>query len=101
MHDVESRFNLNLLNSFSYDPPNAVLTWADDEGINEVEVVLIKAAFSDSNTITYTINDASVIPTGNITNVSLFIDDCIVTEELNCFLFCIPPADGSGYCTGC
>ena len=90
-----------LLNSFSYDPPNAVLTWADDEGINEVEVVLIKAAFSDSNTITYTINDASVIPTGNITNVSLFIDDWIVTEEWNCIVFCIPPEDGSGYCTGC
>ena len=90
-----------LLNSFSYDPPNAVLTWADDEGINEVEVVLI-AAFSDSNTITYTVNDALVIPTGNITDVSLFIDDWIVNEEWNCIVFCIPPADPrDGVCVGC
>jgi hypothetical protein len=89
-----------LSSGFYYDPPNAVLTWADDEGINEVEVVLI-AAFSDSNTITYTVNDALVIPTGNITDVSLFIDDLAVNTGFNCMLFCLPPPDPHSHCYGC
>jgi hypothetical protein len=60
-------------NSFKTDPPNAVLTWMDGDETKEVEVV-ITGASSDGDTITYTINDASGIITGDILNVSLFVD---------------------------
>ena len=60
-------------NSFKTDPPNAVLTWMDGDEIKEVEVV-ITGASSDGDTITYTINDTSGVITGDITNVSLFVD---------------------------
>ena len=60
-------------NSFKTDPPNAVLTWMDGGEIKEVEVV-ITGVSSDGDTITYTINDASEVITGDILNVSLFVD---------------------------
>ena len=60
-------------NSFKIDPPNAVLTWMDGDEIKEVEVVITDSDF-DGDTITYTINDTSGIITGDITNVSLFVD---------------------------
>ena len=32
-------------NSFKLDPPNAVLTWVDADGVEEVEVVITDADF--------------------------------------------------------
>ena len=60
-------------NSFYTDPPNAVLTWMDGDGVEEVEVVITDADFDGVNII-YTINDTSGIITDNIENVSLFVD---------------------------
>ena len=60
-------------NCFQDDPPNAVLTWLDGEEMKEVEVVITHAV-SDSNTITYTINDTSGVIAGDIVDASLFVD---------------------------
>ena len=60
-------------NSFKLDPPNAVLTWVDTDGVDEVEVVITDADF-DGDNIIYTINETSGIITDNIENVSLFVD---------------------------
>jgi len=60
-------------NSFQDDPPNAVLTWVDGEEMKDVEVVITHAV-SDSNTITYTINDTSGVIAGDIVDASLFVD---------------------------
>ena len=43
-------------NSFKLDPPNAVLTWVDADGVSEVEVVITDAHFDGSNVI-YTIEN--------------------------------------------
>ena len=41
-------------NSFQFDPPNAVFTSVSDDGVAEVEVVIIGAS-TDGDNITYTI----------------------------------------------
>ena len=38
-------------NSFKLDPPNAVLTWVDADGVEEVEVVITDAHFDGANII--------------------------------------------------
>ena len=60
-------------NNFKADPPNAVLTWLDSEGIKEVEVIIIEARLA-GKTITYTINDSTLIKKGAIGHACLFID---------------------------
>jgi hypothetical protein len=50
-----------------------VLTWLDSEGIKEVEVIIIEARLA-GKTITYTINDSTLIKKGAIGHASLFID---------------------------
>jgi hypothetical protein len=75
--EFTSLWSDSLVDGFYYDPPNAVLTWVDGEGINEVEVVITQAVL-DGTTITYTILDDSGITIGNIIDVSLFIDGLLV-----------------------
>ena len=60
-------------NSFKLDPPNAVLTWVDEDGVEEVEVVITDAHFDGTNMI-YTIENTTITANQTFDDVSLFID---------------------------
>ena len=60
-------------NSFKLDPPNAVLTWVDTDGVEEVEVVITDANF-DGDNIIYTIENSSITANQSFEEVSLFVD---------------------------
>ena len=60
-------------NSFKLDPPNAVLTWVDEDGVEEVEVVITDAHF-DGNNIIYTIESTTIVDNQTFEDVSLFVD---------------------------
>ena len=60
-------------NSFQFDPPNAVLTSVDDDGVAEVEVVIIGAS-TDGDNITYTIQSPKLTENATFQDVSLFVD---------------------------
>jgi surface protein len=60
-------------NSFKLDPPNAVLTWVDADGVSEVEVVITDAHFDGSNVI-YTIENTTITANQSFQDVSLFVD---------------------------
>ena len=60
-------------NSFQFDPPNAVLTSVDDNGVAEVEVVIINAS-TDGDNITYTIQNPKLTDNATFEDVSLFVD---------------------------
>jgi surface protein len=60
-------------NSFKLDPPNAVLTWVDTNGVSEVEVVITDADF-DGNNVIYTIENTSITANQSFEDVSLFVD---------------------------
>ena len=60
-------------NSFKLDPPNAVLTWVDADGVEEVEVVITDANF-DGNNVIYTIENTSITANQSFEEVSLFVD---------------------------
>ncbi|MBD44076.1 MAG: hypothetical protein CMC65_02375, partial [Flavobacteriaceae bacterium] len=60
-------------NSFKLDPPNAVLTWVDADGVSEVEVVITDANF-DGNNIIYTIENTTITANQSFEDVSLFVD---------------------------
>ena len=59
--------------NFYTDPPNAVLTWVDTDGVEEVEVVITDADF-DGDNITYTIENNTVTANQSFEDVSLFVD---------------------------
>ena len=60
-------------NSFKLDPPNAVLTWVDADGVSEVEVVITDGDF-DGNNVIYTIENTSITANQSFEDVSLFVD---------------------------
>ncbi len=60
-------------NSFQFDPPKAVLTSVGDDGIAEVEVVIIGAS-TDGDNITYTIQNPKLTENATFQDVSLFVD---------------------------
>jgi len=60
-------------NSFKLDPPNAVLTWVDADGVSEVEVVITDANF-DGNNVIYTIENTTITANQSFEEVSLFVD---------------------------
>jgi surface protein len=60
-------------NSFKLDPPNAVLTWVDEDGVEEVEVVITDAHFDGANMI-YTIENTTITANQSFEDVSLFVD---------------------------
>jgi surface protein len=60
-------------NSFKLDPPNAVLTWVDADGVSEVEVVITDADFDGTNVI-YTIENTTITANQSFQEVSLFVD---------------------------
>ena len=60
-------------NSFKLDPPNAVLTWVDADGVEEVEVVITDANF-DGDNIIYTIENTTITSNQSFEDVSLFVD---------------------------
>ena len=60
-------------NSFKLDPPNAVLTWVDEDGVEEVEVVITDAHFDGANMI-YTIENTTITANQTFEDVSLFVD---------------------------
>ena len=60
-------------NSFKLDPPNAVLTWVDADGVSEVEVVITDANFDGTNVI-YTIENTTITANQSFEDVSLFVD---------------------------
>jgi hypothetical protein len=67
-------------NSFKLDPPNAVLTWVDEDGVEEVEVVITDADF-DGDNIIYTVENSNLTANQSFEDVSLFVDGSIL-----CFL---------------
>ncbi|MDB2495152.1 BspA family leucine-rich repeat surface protein, partial [Flavobacteriaceae bacterium] len=60
-------------NSFKLDPPNAVLTWVDTDGVSEVEVVITDVNF-DGNNVIYTIENTTITANQSFEEVSLFVD---------------------------
>jgi hypothetical protein len=60
-------------NSFKLDPPNAVFTSVSDDGVAEVEVVII-GANTDGDNITYTIQNPKLTENATFVDVSLFVD---------------------------
>ena len=61
------------VNSFKLDPPNAVLTWVDADGVSEVEVVITDANF-DGNNVIYTIENTTITANQSFEEVGLFVD---------------------------
>jgi len=68
-----SYWSQDATNSFQFDPPNAVLTSVDDDGVAEVEVVIIGAS-TDGDNITYTIQSPKLTENATLQDVSLFVD---------------------------
>ena len=68
-------------NSFKLDPPNAVLTWVDADGVEEVEVVITDADFDGTNVI-YTIENTTITANQSFEDVSLFVDSFDDFEQL-------------------
>ena len=68
-----SYWSQDATNSFQFDPPNAVLTSVSDDGVAEVEVVIIGAS-TDGDNITYTIQNPKLTENANFEDVSLFVD---------------------------
>ena len=68
-----SYWSQDATNSFQFDPPNAVFTSVDDDGVAEVEVVIIGAS-TDGNNITYTIQNPKLTENATFQDVSLFVD---------------------------
>ncbi len=60
-------------NGFKTDPPNAVLTWVDEDDVKEAEVVITGASI-DGNSIIYTHKYSATIPSGVLKAVSVFVD---------------------------
>ncbi|MBT3871012.1 MAG: DUF285 domain-containing protein [Flavobacteriaceae bacterium] len=72
-YEFVSYWSEDATNSFQFDPPNAVLTSVDDDGIAEVEVVII-GANTDGDNITYTIQNPKLTENATFEDVSLFVD---------------------------
>ena len=68
-----SYWSQDATNSFQFDPPNAVLTSVSDDGVAEVEVVIIGAS-TDGDNITYTIQSPKLTENATFEDVSLFVD---------------------------
>ncbi|MBD45616.1 MAG: hypothetical protein CMC65_10465 [Flavobacteriaceae bacterium] len=68
-----SYWSQDATNSFQFDPPNAVFTSVSDDGVAEVEVVIIGAS-TDGNNITYTIQNPKLTENATFQDVSLFVD---------------------------
>ena len=72
-YEFVSYWSEDATNSFQFDPPNAVLTSVDDDGVAEVEVVIIGAS-TDGDNITYTIQSPKLTENATLQDVSLFVD---------------------------
>ena len=72
-YEFVSYWSEDATNSFQFDPPNAVLTSVDDDGVAEVEVVII-GANTDGDNITYTIQNPKLTENATFQDVSLFVD---------------------------
>ena len=72
-YEFVSYWSDDATNSFQFDPPNAVLTSVDDDGVAEVEVVIIGAS-TDGDNITYTIQSPKLTENATFEDVSLFVD---------------------------
>ena len=72
-YEFVSYWSEDATNSFQFDPPNAVLTSVSDDGVAEVEVVIIGAS-TDGDNITYTIQSPKLTENATFQNVSLFVD---------------------------
>lgn len=61
---------------FASDPPNAVVTWRAPEGVREAELVIDGATFDKHDgVVVYDIAvSAGELPSGDLLNVSLFVD---------------------------
>ncbi|UYP67356.1 hypothetical protein OIU14_12820 [Thalassobacter stenotrophicus] len=78
-HDFAALWNSGE-NDFKENPPNAVLTWVDNKGIQAVEIQLLNASLDDNaHSISYnvTYETGGQLPT-NTGPVSLFIDNFII-----------------------
>ncbi len=72
-YEFVSYWSEDATNSFQFDPPNAMFTSVDDDGIAEVEVV-ITGASTDGDNITYTIQNPKLTENATFVDVSLFVD---------------------------
>jgi len=68
-----SYWSQDATNSFQFDPPNAVFTSVNADGVAEVEVVIINAS-TDGDNITYTIQNPKLTENATFEDVSLFVD---------------------------
>jgi len=68
-----SYWSQDATNSFQFDPPNAVFTSVNADGVAEVEVVIIGAS-TDGDNITYTIQNPKLTENATFEDVSLFVD---------------------------
>ena len=72
-YEFVSYWSEDATNSFQFDPPNAVFTSVSDDGVAEVEVVII-GANTDGDNITYTIQNPKLTENATFEDVSLFVD---------------------------
>ena len=72
-YEFVSYWSEDATNSFQFDPPNAVLTSVSDDGVAEVEVVIVDAS-TDGDNITYTIQNPKLTENATFVDVSLFVD---------------------------
>jgi len=72
-YEFVSYWSEDATNSFQFDPPNAVFTSVSDDGVAEVEVVIIGAS-TDGDNITYTIQNPKLTENATFQDVSLFVD---------------------------
>jgi hypothetical protein len=72
-YEFVSYWSEDATNSFQFDPPNAVFTSVNDDGVAEVEVVIIDAS-TDGDNITYTIQNPKLTENATFEDVSLFVD---------------------------
>ena len=78
-YEFVSYWSDDATNSFQFDPPNAVFTSVSDDGVAEVEVVIVDAS-TDGDNITYTIQNPKLTENATFEDVSLFVDDNVGVE---------------------
>ena len=78
-HDFVSLWDEADGDTFSADPPNAVLTWVDCDEVQEAEVVLKSATVKNyGRSIAYEVTvETGVLPLDELQEISLFVDPVI------------------------
>ena len=75
-HEYASLWDEGEGDTFKADPPNAVLTWVDDDFVLEAEVVITDVSVSENGRMLFYTLDVEVgsLDIGMINDASLFVD---------------------------